>query len=207
MDFYTIRDELIASKKKFTADIFQQVPYAQLPFCCIGNASASACTQKLVQQEQVRRRERFLNMQPEELAESADYLKMEGMYEDITHAIAYRNAPKWESLNDRQKAWTILLCISNHIDEPHQRLQDCFKLLQTCAVTSLPSEVAMDFMRHLKHLQAAYPDRLSEETFRDKIDEIMDSLFDFLPDVERPVLEREEFQGYSCTSDCFRTFV
>jgi hypothetical protein len=65
----------------------------------------------------------------------------------------------------------------------------------------------MDFMTKIKRLQDAYPAKLSEETFRDRVDEIMDSLFDFLPDAERPILEREEFQGYSCTSDCFRTFV
>jgi hypothetical protein len=204
VDFYAVRDTLVKSKQKFTADNLHLVPYDQLALCCIGNAGAAACSQKAVQQEQEQRRERFLHMQPEELAESENYLKMERMYDDVIYAIAYRNAPTWESLNDRQKACAKLVCIANHIDNPHPRLKECLALLRKCSTTSLPTDAAMAYMMALKALQGVYPGRMSDETFRNKIAEILDNLMVFLPDEELPPLDKEELQGFSCTSDCFR---
>lgn len=206
-DFWEVRDELIASGQKFSEATLSHIPYSQLHLCCIGNAGAAACSQKLVQQEKQRRRERYLSMEPDEFEAATNYLKIEQMYDDVKYAIAYRHAPKWDSLNDRQKAVAKLRCICNHIDEPQQRLGEAILLLRKCSTTCLPSEVAITYMNKLKGLLTVYPGKLSDETFRAKMVDITSSINDFLPDEERVVLEREELQDFSCTSDCYRVLL
>jgi hypothetical protein len=205
-DFYTLRRELGDRGEKFTDAYLQSVPYSQLHLCCIGNAGGLACTLKSVQQEKLRRRERFLSMEMDEFRAVENYLKIEQMYDDVKSAIEARLTPTWDSLNDRQKACAKLICLYNHVDNPQKRMGEMVVLLRRCSTNQLPADVAGAYMVKLKGLLSVFPGKLSDETFRSKIADITDNLLNFLPDQERSIIDREEIQDYRCTSDCFRVF-
>lgn len=210
-DFYDLRKELIASGKKFDETNLRFIPYDQLHLCCIGNAGEAVCLPRLVQAEKAARRERFLHMESEEFKAAEIFLKIERMYDDVMYAIAYRNAPKWDDLKYRQRAWAKLTCLYNHVDDPFQRLGEAVLVLRKCSQPldndGLPPDYCMNLMNKLKGLSTVFPGRLSDDGFRQKIAELAYGLLEFLPDEERTVLEKEQLQDYSCTSDCFRVLV
>jgi hypothetical protein len=206
-DFYDLRSELIELDQKFEAYHLRLLPYDQLHLCCIGNAGDAACSLKLVQQEKIARRERFLAMESEELKTCERFLKAEGMYDDVREAIAALRAPLWDHLNSRQKVWAKLNCLYNHIDNPAQRIGEAVGLMRDCAsVTTggLPLDVAMHYVEKLRALLDGYSTRFSDYHFRQQIEEYRDSVLDFLEENERGIVEREEIKDYHCTSDCFR---
>ena len=207
-DFRTLRDQLIQRNEKFTLQTLSKIPYAQLLFCCTGEAGIAACSQGLVVMERRARRRRFLDMETDELETVQKYLVVNQMDADVRYDFTYRAAPRWEDLKPRQQIWVKLNCIYNHVDHPAARLKEAILLLRTCAmVHSLPPEVAKSYMPRLRGLLTVFPGTISPELFRAKITEIAENLFDFLPPEEAAVLQREEIQNYQCTSDCYRVFV
>lgn len=203
-DFYDLRDELLDAGLKFDAIRIASLPYNQLHLCSMANAGKTACAPNIVQQEKESRRSRYLHMEPDEFKAATNYLKMERMYDDVMQVISLQYTPRWGELNDRQKVWVKLTCLTNHLDNPHPRLGEAILLFRKCATTLLPREVAMAFMEKLKGIITVYPGRLSDETYRDKLLEMKAGLIDFLPEAERTRLQAEQIQDYSCTSDCFR---
>ena len=174
----------------------------------MGEAGSARCDRALVVAERKARRERFLNMETDELEESRRFLVINQMDEDVRVAQALRAAPKWEELNARQQVWAKLSCIYNHIDDPSMRLKEAILLLRECATQRvLPPEVAMSYMPRLRGLLTVYPGKITPTLFRAKVLEIADALFEFLDEREAAVLQREEIQNYSCTSDCFRVMI
>jgi len=206
-DFADLRRELVAEGKKFSEKTLAAIPYSQLHLCCIGNAGPTACLPRLVQQEKRNRRERFLNMEPEEFKASVTYLKIEQMYDDVMYAISYRLAPKWEILSDRQKLWAKLTCLYNHIDNPMPRIDEVVEMFAQCAanpVGGLPVDVCRVYGSKLKGMATVYPGKVSDELFREKTGEIAETLLEFMQPEERKMLEKEQLQDFTCTSDCFR---
>jgi len=209
-DFAEVRHELIGQGRKFDETTLQVIPYYQLYLCCIGSAGSAACSPQLVQREKTARRERFLNMEPDEFKEAETYLKIEQMYDDVMHTIANRFAPKWDDLNTCQKLWAKLTCLYNHVDNPSQRIQEVLTLFLQCAKNphgKLPMDVCNIYAGKLKGLASAYPGKVSDEGFREKIGEMAETVLEFMLPEERKLLEKEQLQGFSCTSDCFRFFV
>jgi hypothetical protein len=202
--FSELRDELIATGQRFSEATLPFVHYSDLHLCCIADAGAAACSLKQVQQEKAGRRTRFLSMPPNELKEAERFLRVEQMYDDVLGVIGCRGVPYWDDLNDRQKAYAKLRCLSNHIDDPQKRIGESILLLRKCSTTCLPSEVSFAYMTKLKGLLSVFPGKLSDEVFRTKVADIAEDIFHFLPDSERGVLEREQLLDYSCTSNCFR---
>jgi hypothetical protein len=207
-DFRNLRDQLIQQGQRFTLLTLFKIPYAQLSFCCTGEAAGAACSQGLVVMERRARRRRFLEMETDELEAAQRYLAVNQMDADVRYDFTYRAAPRWEDLKPRQQVWAKLNCIYNHIDRPASRLKEAILLLRTCALEhSLPPEVAKSYMPRLRSLLTLFPGNLSPELFRVKVNEIAENIFDFLPPEEALILQREEIQGYSCTSDCFRVML
>lgn len=208
--FAELRRELIDQGKKFDERTLRAVPYSQLHLCCIGNAGTTACSPELVRQEKINRRERFLNMETEEFKEAETYLKIEQMYDDVMYIIASRTVPKWDTLHDCQKLWTKLTCLYNHVDNPGDRIQEVLDLFARCAndpTSGLPSDVCTIYASKLRGLGSVFPGRLSNDSFWDKIGEMAETLLEFMSDEDRKMLEKEQFQDFSCTSDCFRVLV
>lgn len=204
-DFKYLRNQLVLNHKKFTTETLSKVPYEQLPLCCTGEAGAARCDRKFVISERQARRKRFLNMETDELEDSKRFLLINQMDEDVRVVLALRAAPKWESLNVRQQVWAKLNCVYTHVDDPSLRLKEAILLLRECATQRvLPPEVAMSYMPRLRGLLTVFPGKISSTLFRAKILEISDALLEFMDEREAAVLQREEIQNYSCTSDCYR---
>lgn len=209
-DFADLRRELVEQGKKFTETTLAAVPYAQLHLCCIGNAGPTACLPGLVQKEKINRRERFLSMDPEEFRAAETYLKIEQMYYDIMHAINRRNAIRWDTLSDRQRLWTKLTCLYNHIDNPVPRIDEAVDMFAQCAadpIGGLPVDVCRVYAAKLKGMASVYPGKVTNEVFREKVGEIAETLLEFMVPEERQMLEKEQLQDFTCTSDCFRVLV
>lgn len=206
-DFSDVRRRLIEQRKQFDRTTLQLIPYYQLHLCCIGNAGPAMCSLQLVQQEKTNRRERFLNMELEEFKEAETFLKIEQMYDDVMLALVSRTTAQWDSLNDYQKLWTKLTCLYNHADNPGQRMQETLALFAQCAnnpASGLPSDVCTIYASKLRGLASVYPGKVSDDIFRNKVGEMAETLLEFMPNEGRQVLEKEQFQGFSCTSDCFQ---
>ena len=209
-DFTEVRNDLVKQGKKFDQITLQLIPYAQLHLCCIGTAGVAACDPELVKREKVNRRERFLSMEADEFKEAEHFLKIERMYDDVMFALTNCTAPQWDTLTDCQKLWTKLTCLYSHSDNPAQRMQEALALFALCAnnpASGLPSDVCSIYASKLRGLTSVYPGRVSDETFRDKVGEMAEALLDFMPEEHRETLEKEQLQGYSCTSDCFHVIV
>ena len=208
-DFIVLRSELIARGEKFSPSTLARVPYEQLTLCCTGEAGAARCDRELVVNERKARRARFLNMETKDLSDSQNFLRVNQMEEDVKFDQTIRLAPRWEDLNSRQKVWVKLHCIHNHIDSPGERLKEVVLLLRDCAEQRLlPPEVAKSYGPRLRALVTMLnPPRITDTFFRIKIGELAESIFEFLPTEEAELLQREEIQNYSCSSDCYRVVV
>lgn len=205
--FYDVRDQLISEGRRFDEAALRTLPYDQLNLCCMGNAGDAACDLFLVRREKKARRERFISMEPEQLAKCELFLRTQGMYDDVQASIATFGVSWWDDLNYRQKAWAKLNCLFNHIDDPHDRIYDTIGILGRASSGDLPEHVATHYMGKLKGLAATYPTRLSDTLFRNQIEEIRDNVRDFLPEPERSICLREEIRNFRCTSDCFRVLL
>src|SRR5574337_253862 len=204
-DFHDLRDRLVTEGRKFDETTIHSLPYDQLHLCCIADAGSAACLPKLVHEEKQRRRLRFLSMDAAELKSCETFLRIEGMYDDVIGMISSRNAPKWEELSDRQKVWAKLNCLFSHPDSPQARLQDVLNLLYRCSIEhSLPADVCRHYMGKLRNLTLAYPGRITDEGFRQKIEKVRDNLREFMLEIERSICTREKISDFQCTSDCFR---
>ncbi len=207
-NFHEVKRELIAAGKKFDAESLRSIPYDELPLCALAPAGEAMCSLKLVQDEKVQRRERFLIMPDEEFFPMKNFLTIERMWDDVLQERAYRILPHWDDMNDRQRLWLKLNCVYNHIDNPYPRGGEALVLIKFCAGSgSLPPEVCMTMNTRIRDLLRLYPVRIADTTFRDRISSIADAVFQFLPEDERKAIENEEIQGYSCTSDCYRVLL
>jgi hypothetical protein len=203
-DFYDLRSDLIERNKKFDEASLRFLPYHQLHLCAMGNAGDATCDPRLVQREKARRRERFIAMDDEEFKACERYLRAEEMYDDVMLVLGSKLAPRWGELSDRQKLWAKLACLYNHLDDPQQRMGEAILLLRKCSTTSLPTDVCLHYMGRMRGLMATYPGKVTDEFFRVQIEDIRDTIRDFLPDDERVVCDKEQIVDFQCTSDCFR---
>lgn len=207
-DFKILRDSLVSRNETFSVEILSQVPYDQLFLCCTGEAGAARCDRELVVAERRARRRRFWDMETVEQEAAENFLRVNQMDEDVKFDRTIRMAPKWEDLSSRQKVWAKLHCVHNHIDNPQPRIKEAVLLLRQCANERvLPPEVAKSYMPRLRGLLTMFPGKITDTVFRVKISEIADSLFEFLPEEEVTLLQREEIQDYRCSSDCYRVVV
>ena len=206
-NFYDLREELIDEGKKFDEATLRVLPYDQLQLCCMGNAGDAACTPRQVAEEKAFRRERFLALEEDEFKDCERFLRTEGMYDDVMFEIAARNAPRWDDLNDRQKVWAKLNCIYNHVGNPESRIEDTIVGFQKCGTTCLPEDVCKHYIQKLKSLLTVYPGGITDDFFRTQIEDIRDTIRDFLPDDEQMVCQRQQIRDFSCTSDCFKVLV
>lgn len=209
-DFADLRRELIERGERFDETNLCAVPYSQLHLCCIGNAAEAACHPRLVQQEKVSRRERFLNMEYDEFKDAATYLKIEQMYDDVMFAISNRIAPKYDTLSECQQLWVKLTCLYNHTDNPSERIQEAITLFLQCAANTtggLPIDICKTYAGKLKGISSVYPGRISDSIFREKVGEMASTVLQFMPVEDRQVIEKEQLQDFSCTSDCFKVLV
>jgi hypothetical protein len=203
-NFQDIQKELVSKGKRFTGQALHQIPYSQLHLCCIGSAGAAACSSDLVNEEKDHRIDRFLSLSPEELAKSERWLRAEGMYGDVISEISSKTVPTWDELTCRQQAVAKLLCIYNHVDNPHSRLMEACLLLRACSEGSLTLKVCSTLVIRLLALDRSHPVLIGGSELREGVWKVMETVFDLLSDSERVVFAGEQIRGYSCTSDCFR---
>lgn len=209
-DFAELRLELIERGERFDETNLCAVPYSQLHLCCIGNAGEASCHPRLVQQEKASRRDRFLSMEYDEFKDAETYLKIEQMYDDVMYAITNCVTPKYDSLSECQKLWVRLTCLYNHTDNPGQRIQWVLSLFLKCAASDtvgLPVDICKTYAGKLKGISSVYPGRISDDTFREKIGEMAETVLQFMPVDERQLIEKEQLRDFSCTSDCFKVLV
>ena len=201
--FRDAQKELASKGRRFTFRDLRQIPYSQLHLCCIGTAGSAACSPGMVTEEKDRRLGRFLSLPPPELAKSERWLRAEGMYGDVVSEISRRAVPAWDGLTDSQQAVAKLLCIYNHIDNPHGRLMEACLLLRACADGSLSPKACSALVIRLLALDKGYPVPMGGGEFREGVWKVMETVFDLLPDAERSVFVDERIKNYECTSDCF----
>lgn len=204
--FYDLREQLLSEGRHFDEAALRVLPYDQLDLCCVANAGEAACTPLLVRREKRSRRERFVSMTSEEFNKCELFLRVQGMYNDVVADRATLGTPRWDDLNYRQKTWAKLNCLFNHLDNPHPRIFDTIGLLGRASVW-LPDHVAEHYTDRLKGLTVVYPTRLTDAKLRSFVEEIRDSVRDFLPEPERSICLREQIRDFQCTSDCFRILI
>ena len=138
------------------------------------------------------------------------FLKIERMYDDVMFILTSRSAFQWDSLSDCQKLWVRLTCLYNHVDNPLQRIQETVALFAQCsnnASSGLPTDVCTVYASKLRGLSSVYPGRVSDDVFRAKVAEMAETVSEFMSVEHRQLLEKEQLQGFSCTSDCFCVIV
>ncbi len=204
-DFDQLRNELMASGKKFSTENLRFVPYEKLAFCATGMAGAAMCSLAAVREEKRSRRERFANMSEEDIRRVWTVLQIERMDADVQRERARQAAPKWGDLHLRQQAWLKLNCVQNHLDGVQDRMCEAMALLQQAGEShDLPPDFAV-FQRHkLEMLLRVYPITMTDKIFRHKVSEIALEIKRLLPDDEQRICEAEILQSYSCASDCYR---
>lgn len=204
-DFYQTRDRLLHEKKKFDRETLHHIPYEQLVLCAIGEAGTAACSLRLVQEEKLARRERFLSMSPSEIQACERFLRLEQMHDDVELNVKKLSAPSWDDLTNCQKAWAKLLCIFNHIDQPHQRLGEGILIIRKAVRSGeIPAETGEGMIERLRSLLSSYPSDINAEQLRDKVFDILDGLMAFFEGNEAAIASGELIKDFSCTSDCFR---
>jgi hypothetical protein len=207
-DFYQVKNELLLVGKKFDKETLPSIPYSQLHLCSLSSANSTICSLRLIQEEKQSRRERFIIMDRDEILQMKNYLIIERMWDDVVQERAYRVLPHWNNMNERQRVWLKLNCVFNHVDDPNQRGGEIISGLIKCGVTRLlPPEVVFSFSTKLKDLLKLYPVKIADNTLRDRISVLSDGILQFLPEEERQLIENEEIQEYSCTSDCYRVLL
>ena len=211
--FRDAQRELASTGRRFSNKTLKQIPYSQLHLCCIGSAGITACSPSLVYLEKERRLGRFVSLAPEELTQAERWLQAQGMLGDVVAAISSRVSPSWDNLKARQKAIIKLMCLCNHWNDPEERLLEAVELIREAAGDGIPPMMASSMCSGLvslarRHLGIDVTEkaRLTEVEFREGIWKVMEAILDLLPREEQTVLIREQFQGYSCTSDCFRSY-
>jgi hypothetical protein len=204
--FEALRDELIDAGKKFDAESLMHIPYEKLAWCATGMAGAAMCPLKIVQEEKRNRRERFLAM--DDIADVKTLLQIEQMHEDVIRARSLDQAPKWEDIRLRQKAWFKLNCIANHLDNVFPRMVDAAALLgQVRETGDLPPDFTSVQIKKIDNLTIAYPGVMSDSIFRIHIASIALDIKKLMPEDEQKVCEAEVLYNYGCTSDCYRPLV
>jgi hypothetical protein len=205
--FTEFRQQLLEEGRVFTEHELRKLPYYHLPFAAIANAGTAACSTDLVIEEKIRRRDRFMTMNPDELEDAKRYLKIEGMYEDVHAGLESRQAPLWERCTERTKLWLKLNCIHDHIDHPQVRLQEALGLVHTClGANQLKRFMAERYIKEIEHLKMFFPDAIPGAELRDKVGSLAEDLLPHLGDLEWAICEGCRIRDYSCTSDCYRTF-
>jgi hypothetical protein len=64
----------------------------------------------------------------------------------------------------------------------------------------------LNITRRYVGFHTAEKDRINAPEFREGVWKVMEAVLDVLPKDEQNILLEENIQGYSCTSDCFRSF-
>jgi hypothetical protein len=206
-NFYELRDELLSKNQKFTEESLTLVPYYQLHLCSIASAGEASCSLSLVQKEKKRRRDQYSFISDEELENISGYLKMENIYDDIKKDFEYSKAEKWDTFNIRMKIWAKLVCMGNHIDFIHARIEECIGMVKICKTTpegSLPPEICDEIIKDLSRCATFYPSSIKEYELREKIHNFHQYIFSFFPEEERRICMKEIIPDFFCTSDCFK---
>jgi hypothetical protein len=206
-DFYETRNKLIAEGKQFDPISLMSVPYGQLYLCCISNAGTAMCDSALVAAERRNRRTRFLTMDAEQLKECDSLLHTERMLEDVKWCRESNSITptKWSECNERQQAWFKVNCVINHTDSPMNRLAEAIDLLKQAAFNhDLPNDVVFSLIARIRAAVSALAQGITEQQFRERIIQIADTIYYFLPENERLFCGKEELRDYSCTSNCYR---
>jgi hypothetical protein len=199
--------------KKFGKDALHNIPYSQLHLCCIGSAGVTACSPRIVYLEKERRLERFVSLAPEELARSERWLKAEGMFNDVVAEVTAKSAPAWDNLKPRQQLVAVLFCLYNHTDDPEDRVVEVIALLQESAGDGIPpmlcSELCskvVSLTRRLLGMGVEEKDKIGDSEFREGVFQVIEAILGVLPKEEQAVLIQERLRGFSCTSDCYRSY-
>jgi len=207
-NFEELRDELIATGRKFDAEALSHLPYEKLALCATGIAGFAMCSLALVREEKRSRRERFQGMTEAELRGVRTLLLVEQMSDDVTRERTRFRAPRWEDLRPRQRVWFKLNCVMNHLDGVTDRVREAIALLQSVRDThDLPDDFTLHQQRKLEVMLQIYPMSLPDAMFRFKIAEVAVEIKKFLPAEEQKQCEAEVLESYSCTSDCYKPLI
>lgn len=201
-NYATIRDKLIFENQKFDTSLLKDIPYENLVLCALAPSQESGCSLKLVRDEKLLRRTRFVSMLPYDLERCNSLLNCSHMYEDVHYQIELQQGLRWSQLTSKTRAWAKLLCIYNHTDDLLPRIDESISLLRK--VVDFPEEEIQNFTQKLKTLGYLYPKRISEIEFREKIFEIIYQISRAFTEEESKQVKSMMIQDFSCTSDCFR---
>jgi hypothetical protein len=204
--FEELRDELIASGRKFDDEALSHLPYEKLALCATGIAGSAICSQTLIRTEKKNRRKRFNIMGDTEFQASRTLLQIEQMGNDTARERIYSYAPKWEDLRSRQQMWFKLNCIINHLDNVTPRIQEALAILKCVReARELPGDFINHQQKRLEGFIQSYV--LRDTSFRMRIAEIAFEIKKIMPDAEQKICETELLSGYSCTSDCYAPLI
>jgi hypothetical protein len=205
-NFYSVRDTLISQGKKFDEKSLALVNYSQLTNCALGIAEGTTCSLQKVREEKQRRRARFLSLDAKSLDDCKGFLQIHKMWDDINQIIKMKNAPAWDELPNRVKAWAKLICLTNHLDFPARRFEEVKEYLRKSTIEELechplPEAVATNYIQRVHILTTTLEDQLE---LRDNLAKLAEDLTVSFSEFDHKTLEEHLILDYSCTSDCFR---
>ena len=203
-EFPKLRDQLIAAHRTFTPAKLCNVPYSQLALCATAEAGSAACPVGDVVAEKRARRQRFVTMTDEQRAACERYLHVHDMMEDIKWDLTMMAAPPFDAMTELQKAWVVLNCLHNHIDNPEERLERAILHIRRGeSRDQLTPREADVFIKGLWAIINALP-----ITTDSKLWQIVNSaaavLLERMTEDEKAALLGEVIHGYHCTSDCYQ---
>jgi hypothetical protein len=204
-DFRVLRDRLIASGGNFAYHL-ASVHYAHLPLCAIANAGIARCPLDRVNQELRQRRSRFMQMGSEPLDRCVRFLKSEGMYVDILEAAHHRTAPYWSDLDLPTKLWFKLNCLYSHLDMPHFRLDEAFRITRHVIVERCwEGRTALGCLRTL-YKASVTPDNVTPlDELRLTVGSLTEEVYALLDDEQKALCQGDALQDYECTCSCFQS--
>lgn len=202
-DFFGLKDELEAKGETFSANTLALLAYRDLMRAAVGDAGSAACSQELVEAEQLRRLSSAELLSLRELAE-------EGMAEDYaayTRQQKMEALPNWNEQPPLVQVYFLIRCLRSHADDPQDRLTLLIDRLKACSrppedprLGSLLGIIQTGAEHLLEGIQggATIDLRHLRRTFQGS-----GLLLTHLTSWDRAVCITLNLKGYTCTAGCF----
>jgi hypothetical protein len=209
-DFFDLRDELGLLGKVFSTETLALLSYPDLLRAAIGDAQEVACDLELVEVEQRKRTDPYLEIiagRPETLTRLADELRGQGMLGAVSQRLSNEIQAGYTPFSDLRpllRVYFRVLCLRSHVDSPVPRLESLIQEIDGVSGAT-PQEMtlltiirfgASDLLR--QHQTEPVP----IARMRLKTQGIENFLSGMSPE-ERTICLHKRVRDYSCTAGCF----
>lgn len=197
--FYTLRAKLINQGLQFSLVDILELPYDEMILCAMGNAGAARAPLSLVLEAMRMARPTKRESSPRVVGNNVAIFLEDSTDINIEGCIDY------ETLSDKLKCCTILLCLSNHCDCPETRIAEIRRLLDRMDKThGVSNRAVTDWVR--LQLAGIKLDNI-HSTHQVFLATAAEVLLKFLTTEEEDILKRFIHNGkvrnYKCTYGCF----